>query len=105
MDEVKWIVGVIVGIVTMIGGLVTRDRQVMHRIDDGDRDIREELHALGDKVKASQDSIKRDYVRRDDLKEHLQTIEKMLEQARADQKDLTRRIDSFITTVNNGRRD
>lgn len=93
MEDTKWLAGAIMTLVTMIGGLITRDRQVMAKIEDGDKELRAELNA-----------VKRAYVRRDDLKEHLQAIERMLAQAREDQKDLTRRIDGFISSVNNTKR-
>jgi hypothetical protein len=90
MDEIKWIAGVIISLITMIGGLIARDRQVHTRIEQGDADNMKKI-----------EEIKRDYVRRDDLKDHLQAIEKSISQSRDEQRDLTRRIDNFIATMSN----
>lgn len=90
MDEIKWVAGALFSLITMIGGLIARDRQVHSRIETGDADNMKKI-----------EEIKRDYVRRDDLKDHLQAIEKSISQSRDEQRDLTRRIDNFIATMSN----
>ena len=94
MEEVKWLIGIIIAMVTMIGGFIARDRQVMARIHEGD-----------EKIQKAVDDVRREYVRRDDLKDHLQAIEKSLVQARGEQREMARRIDTLITSIANSRSD
>ena len=94
MEEVKWLTGILMPLVTMIGGFIARDRQVMARIQDGD-----------EKIQKAVDDVRREYVRRDDLKDHLQSIEKSLIEARDERRDMARRIDAFITSIAKSRGD
>ena len=94
MEEVKWLIRILMALVTMIGGLIARDRQVMARIQDGD-----------EKIQKAVDDVRREYVRRDDLKDHLQSIEKSLVQSRDEQREMARRIDALITSIANSRSD
>lgn len=82
-------------LVAMIGGLITRDRQLLDKIEAGDKDVRAKV----DRVMDDQASVRREYVRREDLKDHLVAIERIVSQSREDQKDLTKRIDSFMATM------
>ena len=81
-------------LVTMIGGFIVRDRQVMARIHEGD-----------EKIQKAVDDVRKEYVRRDDLKDHLQAIEKSLVQSRAEQRETARRIDTLITSIAKSRGD
>ena len=94
MEEVKWLIGILMAFVTMIGGFIARDRQVMARIQDGD-----------EKIQKAVDDVRKEYVRRDDLKDHLQSIEKSLVQSRDEQREMARRIDALITSIANSRGD
>lgn len=94
MEEVKWLIGISMALVTMIGGFIARDRQVMARIQEGD-----------EKIQKAVDDVRREYVRRDDLKDHLQSIEKSLVQSRDEQREMARRIDALITSIANSRSD
>ncbi len=79
---------------TTIGGLIARDRQVMARINEGD-----------EKIQKAVDDVRKEYVRRDDLKDHLQSIEKSLVQSRDEQREMARRIDALITSIAKSRSD
>ena len=94
MEEVKWLIGILMALVTMIGGFIARDRQVMARINDGD-----------EKIQRAVDDVRKEYVRRDDLKDHLQSIEKSLVQSRDEQREMARRIDALITSIAKSRSD
>ena len=94
MEEVKWLIGTLMALVTMIGGFIVRDRQVMARIHEGD-----------EKIQKAVDDVRKEYVRRDDLKDHLQAIEKSLVQSRAEQRETARRIDTLITSIAKSRSD
>lgn len=96
MDEsIKWALGAIITLVTMIGGIMTRDRQILDKIEAGDKENR----AKCDKAMEEQAQIRREYVRRDELKDHILSMERILAQSREDQKDLTRRMDTFMATM------
>ena len=94
MEEVKWLIGILMTLVTMIGGFIARDRQVMSLIHEGDEKIQKEV-----------DAVRKEYVRRDDLKDHLQSIEKSLVQSRDEQREMARRIDALITSIVKSRSD
>ncbi len=81
-------------LVAMIGGLIAQDRQVMARINEGN-----------EKIQKAVDDVRKEYVRRDDLKDHLQSIEKSLVQSRDEQREMARRIDALITSIAKSRSD
>ena len=90
--EVITVAGVIFA---MVGGFIVRDRMVARSISDGDS----KLHARIDKVKD-------EYVRRDDLSDHIIRIEKSVdamkeEQRRAndEQRRTNDRIDKILAAV------
>lgn len=80
-------------LVTMIGGIMTRDRQLLAKIEEGD------IRSMN-KI----DALQRDYVRRDELKDHLLSIEKMIALSRDEQKEMRNRVDHLITSINNKKR-
>ena len=92
-DSIKWMAGVIMTLVTMIGGIMTRDRQLLAKIEEGD------IRSMN-KI----DALQRDYVRRDELKDHLLSIEKMIALSRDEQKEMRNRVDHLITSINNQKR-
>lgn len=106
MEEIKWVIGAAMSAVGMVGGFLARDRQVMSLIDDGDEavcrkveKVQSEINSVKREIQAEIHAVKRDYVRRDDMRDHLQAIERSLQQSRDEQKDLTRRIDALINAM------
>ncbi len=75
-------------VVGLIGGIIVRDRQVMKAISDGDN----VLHVRINKVQS-------EYVRRDDLNGHIQSIENSVNQMREEQRETNRRIDQLLTAM------
>ena len=90
MELIQWVIGFAIAAVSMIGGIIIRDRQVIRMINEGD----EKLHQRVNKVE-------HDYVRRDDLNGHIQTIENTVNQMREEQRETNRRIDSVLTVLSN----
>lgn len=88
MGEIQWLIGALIAIVSMIGGIIVRDRQIMKEINEGDK----ELHDRITKVQS-------EYVRRDDLNGHIQSIENSVHQMREEQRETNRRIDSLLTLL------
>ena len=87
-DDIKWLIGAIVGIVAMIGGFIVRDRQVMHNITNGDEKLHERINRM-----------QIDFVRRDDLNGHIDRIEQQVGGMREEQRETNRRIDALITAL------
>lgn len=87
-DDLKWLVGAIVTLVTMIGGVIARDRHVMDAIKEGDEKLSDRLT----KVQA-------EYVRRDDLNDHIQSMGSSIQQMREEQRETNRRIDNLLTVL------
>lgn len=76
------------GIITLVGSILIRDRQLLRIISEGD----EKLHV---RLNRAQDI----FVRRDDLNGHIQTIENTVNQMREEQRETNRRIDSLLTEL------
>ena len=87
-NELQWLFGTLIALIGVIGGIIVRDRQVMKAINDGD----EKLHDRITKVQS-------EYVRRDDLNGHIQSIENSVNQMREEQRETNRRIDALLTTL------
>lgn len=84
-DEIKWLIGAFIGLFTAVGGLIVRDRQVMKSINDGDEKLHERIN-----------NVQANYVRRDDLNGHIQSIENNVRSMREEQRETNRRIDAVL---------
>lgn len=89
-DDIKWLIGAFVAIVSLVGGIIARDRNLMQSINEGDK-----------RVETKVDDIRRDYVRRDDLDKHLMAIESNIKLIREENKESARRLDSFLNMLRN----
>lgn len=88
----EWqIIGVVVAVVVAIGGIIVRDRQMIKLIHDGDA----VLHARVTRVQE-------EYVRRDDLYNHVRSIETLINQMREEQRATNARIDAVLTSISKG---
>jgi peptidoglycan hydrolase CwlO-like protein len=87
-SELQWLIGEAIALIGLIGGIIARDRQLMNTINSGD----EKLHDRITKVQS-------EYVRRDDLNGHIQSIENSVNQMREEQRETNRRIDALLTTL------
>lgn len=88
MEFAQWIIVSAIAAVSMVGGIIIRDRQIIKMINMGD----EKLHNRISQVEYH-------YVRRDDLNGHIQTIENTVNQMREEQRETNRRIDSVLTAL------
>ncbi len=88
-EDLKWLVGLIIGAVGLIGGIVTRDRQMSKQI----RESEDCLHGRINRVKD-------EYVRKDDLANQIQRVEagmkEMRDEMRLNASETTKRLDSLI---------
>jgi len=87
-NELQWLIAEAIALIGLIGGIIARDRQLMNTINSGD----EKLHDRITKVQS-------EYVRRDDLNGHIQSIENSVNQMREEQRETNRRIDALLTTL------
>jgi len=87
-NELQWLIGTLIGVVGLIGGLIARDRQVHKTIAEGDEKLSERITR-----------VQEQYVRRDDLNGHIQSIENSVNQMREEQRETNRRIDQVLTTL------
>lgn len=90
--DVSWILGALMTLVTVIGGIIARDRQLARMIQDGD----EKLH---DRI----NRVREDMVHRSDLDSHIQRLDKSVGELRSDVKEqgkeTTRRLDTLVTLL------
>lgn len=89
-SAIFWVMGFAVAAISMIGGVIVRDRQVTKMINEGDEKLHQRINL-----------IQHDYVRRDDLNGHIQTIENTVNQMREEQRETNRRIDNLLTVLSN----
>lgn len=87
-EDLKWLIGMLLAFSTAVGGLIARDRQVMKAIKDGD----EKLHERINKAQT-------EYVRREDLNRHIQSIESNVRSMREEQRETNRRIDAVLSEL------
>ena len=97
--EIQWLLGFAMALVAALGGFITRDRQVHAKIEE----VSKEADAKVANLSKDLDSVRRDYVRRDDLSTHLAAIEKSIGLMRDEQRDHQRRIDQVLTALANKR--
>lgn len=87
---IEWVVGVVIAVIGVVGGVIVRDRQVQRNIAEGDN----VLHARITKVQE-------EYVRRDDLYNHVRSIENSVNQMREEQRATNGRIDAVLSAFSN----
>ena len=97
--EIQWLLGFAMALVGAIGGFITRDRQVHNKIVEVSKEAAEKVACLSKDL----DSVRRDYVRRDDLSTHLAAIEKSIGLMRDEQREHQRRMDKVLTSLANKR--
>tara|TARA_Y100001973_G_scaffold106643_1_gene186059 strand:- start:7970 stop:8257 length:288 start_codon:yes stop_codon:yes gene_type:complete len=85
---IEWLIGIIIAAISLIGGIIVRDRQVMRAINEGDEKLHQRINRVSDT-----------YVRRDDLNGHIQSIENTVNQMREEQRETNRRIDALLAAM------
>jgi len=90
LDELKWLIGAVMTLITVIGGIVVRDREVMRKIDDGDARLSERIT-----------KVQTEYARKEDLTDHVLRVEQSVESMRNELRETNRRIDSLILVLSN----
>ncbi|MBO6507415.1 MAG: hypothetical protein JJ979_02830 [Roseibium sp.] len=89
-EDLKWIVGIILGVVTLIGGYITRDRQIQKQMRDGDDKLHERVN-----------KVREDFVRREDLDGHIHrldsNVQTMRDEMREHRRETTQRLDTLIS--------
>ncbi len=85
---IEWLIGIVIAAVSLIGGIIVRDRQVMRAINEGDEKLHQRINRVSDT-----------YVRRDDLNGHIQSIENTVNQMREEQRETNRRIDALLAAM------
>lgn len=80
--ELMWVVGLSVTVaLALVSAIIAAFRTLAGRVQSGDQ-------KLSDRI----DKIKDDYVRRDDLRDHIDRIEQNLQNVRADMQENTNRV-------------
>jgi len=89
-DELRWLIGAVMTLITVIGGIVVRDREVMRKIDEGDTRLAERITR-----------VQTEYARKEDLTDHVLRVEQSVESMRNELRETNRRIDSLILVLSN----
>jgi hypothetical protein len=85
--------------IACIGGIIARDRYLSAAIVSGDKAVREELDKKIDNCHERVNKTRDDFVRRDDLDSHMTRIEKSITGMHDEQKEMNKRIDTFMTAL------
>ncbi len=89
MEEfARWLVGIGMAFAAVVGGIIIRDRQVMGAIKAGDDQLHERVNRTRD-----------EYVRRDDLDQHIRRIEKSVEEMRVEMREHRRADEKLDATL------
>lgn len=94
-EEIKWLAGAILAVITALGGFLTRDRHILQKIEDGDKSVLARVDAITNDL----NQVKKEYLRRDDLSAHVQSLERLITLSREDIKDLSARIDNIALSL------
>ncbi|MCA1241880.1 hypothetical protein LC092_05485 [Stappia stellulata] len=101
--NLSWIVGSAMALVVMIGGIIARDRQLTRMVQDGDEKSTRMIQDGDEKLHDRINRVREDMVRRTDLDDHLQRVDKTLESLRHDireqGKETTRRFDALLAAI------
>lgn len=91
-NDLQWIVGAAFALVGLIGGVIARDRQLSKMITEGDDKLHERVNRVRD-----------EFVRRDDLDNHIHRLDKSIDQLSKDIRDqsaeTTKRLDALIAVM------
>lgn len=90
LDELRWLIGAVMTLITVIGGIVVRDREVMRKIDEGDERLSERIT-----------KVQTEYARKEDLTDHVLRVGQSVESMRNELRETNRRIDSLIMVLSN----
>ena len=101
-DDLKWIVTVAIGIATVIGGLLMRDRHMLATIRKGDEDALRHSREGDDRLHERINRVRDEYVRRDDHDRSQDALRELLMDIRQGQAELNRRIDQVLTRNGGG---
>lgn len=106
---VEW--GVIFGfagiIITVVGGVIARDRQLSNMIhnnhDEAAEDRAKGDERLHERINRIREEMAQSYVRREDLERHIARIEatvtEMRREMKEDRRDTNARLDAILDTV------
>lgn len=90
-------------IVALIGGIIARDRFILTAISNGDKACRDDAERRYDVLHERVNKTRDDFVRRDDLDNHMTRIEKTIASMHDEQKETNKRIDNFMATLVNNK--
>ena len=88
MEFLQLATGLGIAAVSMVGGIIFRDRQVIRMINVGDEKLHKRIT-----------EFEHDYVRREHLREHIQAIQNTVNQMREEQRETNRRIDTVLNAL------
>lgn len=95
----EWFIGTAIALTGLIGGMIVRDRQVHKSINEGDEKIKQELYKVADHLHARVTKVQEEYVRRDDMLQHIARIENSVDSMVRQQNETNRRIDTLLTVL------
>ena len=91
-EELQWLIGALFGVVALVGGVITRDRQMSAQI----RRVEDKLHERINKVKD-------DYVKKTDMDEQVRLLRddigRMRDEIHEDRAETNKRLDTIISSV------
>ena len=93
------LVGWVFSVIAMIGGIIARDRYMTASVATGDKAVRDEMDKKINILHQRVNNTRDEFVRRDDLENHLSHIERVVESMHEEQKATNARIDGFMAEL------
>ncbi|WP_414832175.1 hypothetical protein [Afifella sp. YEN Y35] len=97
-EELMWLVGALVSVVSLIGGAIVRDRYQSDKVSTSERRLSDQMKdgddRLHERINRVRDELSENYVRRPDLEGHLARLDSQLQELRSDGKAQSREMAS-----------
>jgi len=107
--NIMWVVTTAIGLVTLIGGVVARDRYILNVISKNHEGSIKAIQESADTINARVDHVKDEYVRRVDLDGHISrldgSLQHLTDEMRSSSNNTNQRLDMILAHFVNPKSD
>lgn len=101
--DVFTLITILVALVGAVGGIIARDRYIGKAISTGDRDLSNAMNTKFDTTHERINKIRDEFVRREDLEQHMARVDRGLREIHDGQEKTNQRIDTVLQVLANGK--
>ena len=99
-NEITWVIGVAFTLITIIGGIIARDRYILGLISKSHESTAREAQRAADKLDDRLNRVKDEYVRRVDLDGHIgrldNSVQNLTGEMRSSSAQTNQRLDAIL---------